>query len=229
MKDDDLLHRELYTLREAARTLHLSPSKLRYWLDGAERHGVVYEPVIRPEPTGCDIVTWGELVEAACLKEYRTRTSLQRLRPAIVELRERFQLLYPLANLRPFLVSQELVMEVQSEVDLPPSLHLIERLADGQLGFSATYDLFRTKVEFADSGHQPALRMRPHGVDHRVVIDPTRSFGAATVDGIRTQVLAELYGAGEEFAVIAEQFDLSDASLRDALAYEDDALVVAAP
>lgn len=229
MKDDGLLHRELYTLREAARTLHLSPSRLRYWLEGAERHGIFYEPVIRPEPTGSDIVTWGELVEAACLKEYRTRTSLQKLRPAIVVLRDRFQLLYPLANRRPFLMSQELVMEVQSEVDLPPSLRFVERLADGQLGFSETYDLFRAKVEFADSGHQPALRLRPFGVGNRVVIDPSRSFGAATVSGIRTQVLAELYGAGEEFAVIAEQFDLSDASLRDALAYECVDLAMATP
>lgn len=229
MKDDEILHQELYTLREAAHTLRMSPAKLRFWLDGVEREGVFYEPVIRPEPTGSDIVTWGELVEAACLKEYRAKTSLQKLRPAIIKLRDRFQLMYPLANLRPFLLSQELVMEVQAEVNLPPSLHFIERLADGQLGFSEKYDPFRIKVDFADSGHQPALRLHPLGLDNHVVIDPSRSFGAATVKGIRTQVLAELYEAGEDFAIIAGQFSLPDESLRDALAYEEADLAVAAP
>ena len=197
------------------------PTALRYWLDGANRQGVFDPPVIRPEPTGSDIVTWGELVEAACLKEYLARTSLQKLRPAISKLRDRFQLMYPLANLRPFVLSQELVMEIQSESALPPSLRIIERLADGQLAFTEKYDLFRIKVDFADSGNQPALRMRPLGPDNQVVIDPSRGFGAATVKGIRTQVLAELYEAGEHFDVITEQFQLQDAALRDALAFEE--------
>lgn len=62
-----------------------------------------------------------------------------------------------------------------------------------------------------------------------MVVDPNRDFGAATVKGIRTQVLAELYEAGEDFAIIAEQFGLPDESLRDALAYEDADLAVVAP
>lgn len=229
MKDDKILHRELYTLIEAAHTLRMSPTKLRYWLDGAYREGVFYEPVIRAEHTGSDIVTWGELVEAACLKEYRAKTSLQKLRPAIAKLRDRFQLMYPLANLRPFLLSQELVMEIQSEVALPPSLRFIERLADGQLGFTEKYELFRIKVDFADSGSQPALRLHPLGPDNRVVIDPSRNFGAATIQGIRTEALAELWRADEGFDAIAGAFSLSRAELLDALSYEDIDVAAAVP
>ncbi len=198
----------------------MTPGKLRYWLDGVWRQGMFYRPVIREQHTGSDIVTWGELVEAACLKEYRTRTSLQKLRPAMEKLRERFQLAYPLANLRPFLLSRELVMEVQAETGLPQSLRWVERLADGQLGFAENYDLFRTKVDFADSGDQPALRLRPRGVESHVIIDPKRSFGAATVRGIRTQALAELRLAGEPFSEIAAQFGIEPAALTDALEYE---------
>lgn len=229
MKDDEILHRELYTLPEAARTLQIAPSKLRYWLDGAWRGGVFYEPVIRMEHTGSDIVTWGEVVEAACLKEYRTRTSLQRLRPAMARLRDRFQLLYPLANLRPFLLAQDLVMEVQTEVGLPASLRWVERLDDGQLGFAEKYDLFRIKVDFADAGDQPALRLHPRGTDSQVVIDPKRGFGAATVRGIRTQVLAELRVAGEPLADIGSQFGIAQDALLDALRYEGVPEQVAAP
>ena len=40
-----------------------------------------YAPVIRPEPTGDDLVTWGEFVELGYLREYRRKgVPLQRLR-----------------------------------------------------------------------------------------------------------------------------------------------------
>lgn len=55
------------------------------------RGGVFYEPVLRPEPTGANAVTWGEMVEARLLAEFRgQRVSLQRLRPAVLRLREEF-------------------------------------------------------------------------------------------------------------------------------------------
>lgn len=224
--EDAILFRELYTLREAAHILQIAAPKLRYWLDGAWRKGVFYAPVIRPEPTGSDIVTWGEFVEAACLREYRGHVSLQRLRPAVAKLRSQFNLLYPLANLRPFIAAGDLVMEVQQQVGLPRSLRFVERVSDGQLSFTPTFDLFRVNVDFADSGDQPALRLYPDGRDSQVVVDPNRSFGAATVRGIRTDVLAELVVAGETREDVMGWFGLEEEALMDALAYERVAEVV---
>jgi len=69
----ETLNRELYTVTEAARLLGVQPSKLRRWLDGFVVGDRFYPPVIRPERTGGNTVTWAEFVEAGFLNQYRTR------------------------------------------------------------------------------------------------------------------------------------------------------------
>lgn len=84
---------------EAAGLLGLRSERARAWLDGYERAGVRYPPVIRRDPTGSDVVTWGEFVELGYLREYRrSGVPLQRLRPVIDELRREFDTPYPLAT-----------------------------------------------------------------------------------------------------------------------------------
>ena len=53
-----------------------------------------------------------------------------------------------------------------------------------------------------------------------MAIQPDVAFGAPHVSGIRTENLAELVDAGEEIDVVAEDFGLTEAELRAALAYE---------
>ena len=48
----DILDRELYSEVEAAQLLRLAPSTLHWWLEGGERRGRAYRPVLRVEPTG---------------------------------------------------------------------------------------------------------------------------------------------------------------------------------
>jgi hypothetical protein len=99
----ELLDREVYSSGEAARLLGVPTSTLRRWLHGHERAGQFYPPVLRPQATGSDIVTWGEFVEAGYLREYRRlRVSLQSLRPFILALRESLGVPYPLAHARPW-------------------------------------------------------------------------------------------------------------------------------
>lgn len=60
-----VLEREMYSEAEAARLLGVAQSTLHYWLEGGERRGKTYPPVIRPEPHGHRTpVTWAEFVEA---------------------------------------------------------------------------------------------------------------------------------------------------------------------
>jgi len=47
-----VLDREMYTEAAAARLLGLPQGTLNYWLEGGERRGKVYRPVIRVEPRG---------------------------------------------------------------------------------------------------------------------------------------------------------------------------------
>ncbi|MCY7340985.1 MAG: hypothetical protein LH603_03775 [Pseudonocardia sp.] len=57
-------------MSRAARLLGLRTDALRRWIDGYERAGTTYAPVIREERSGSDTVTWGEFVEAGYLREY---------------------------------------------------------------------------------------------------------------------------------------------------------------
>ena len=70
--------------REAARQLRIPPTTLTHWLEGGERRGNYYQPVLREEPSGSNTITWGEMVEARYLRAYRSsmRISMQRLRPS---------------------------------------------------------------------------------------------------------------------------------------------------
>ena len=69
----DLMERPVYGLSQVDQLLALSPGTARRWIDGYVRQGRTYAPVIRPEATGAEIVTWGEFVEARLLAEYRDR------------------------------------------------------------------------------------------------------------------------------------------------------------
>jgi hypothetical protein len=53
-----ILDRPVYGVPEAAALLGLRAGWARAWLDGCSRLGVSYQPVIRVEPTGDEIVTW---------------------------------------------------------------------------------------------------------------------------------------------------------------------------
>lgn len=72
------------------------------------------------EPAGKRSVTWAEFVEAALLREYRRRhdVPMAELRAFVDLLRDRFNVPYPLADQRPFVAGQRLVMEAQDDSGL---------------------------------------------------------------------------------------------------------------
>ncbi len=213
----EVLSRELYTVAEAARLLRIPPSTLRWWLEGREE----YPPVIRPEPTGSGLVTWGEFVEAGFLREYRRSRSLQRLRPVIDKLREEFGVPYPLAHLKPFVgPGLRLTLEAQRSADLPPGLAIVYEIMTGQLVLAYRAQEFLGRVDFAPEEGRWAERIHPAGRESPVVIDPTCSFGAPSIRGIKTDVIAELVEAGEPPEAVAEDFSLQLVEVKAAVAYE---------
>ena len=123
-----ILERPVYGVVEAAGLLGLRSDRVRAWLDGYAREGVRYAPVIRPEPTGDDLVTWGEFVELGYLREYRRKgVPLQRLRPVIDELRRELGTPYPLATAKPFIADKDLVLTLQEKSDLPGPIAIVVR------------------------------------------------------------------------------------------------------
>jgi hypothetical protein len=59
-----LLDRAIYSYADVDRLVGVCSGTARRWLEGYSRKGHFYAPVLRPEPTGSDVVTWGEMVEA---------------------------------------------------------------------------------------------------------------------------------------------------------------------
>lgn len=213
-----LLDRSIYSYGDVDRLVGLRSGTARRWLEGYTRNGRFYEPVLREEPTHSESVTWGEMVEARLLAEFRSRSvPVQRLRPAIVSLREEFGR-YPLAHARPLLTveGRELVRLVQEQVGLERELQLVV-VRNGQLVLADPAERFSSAVE-----HEGDIvsRLPPDARIPDVVMDPLRAFGRPAIRNVRTESLAEDYRAGSSREDLADLYDLSVDEVDEAIRFE---------
>jgi len=215
---DSLLDRAIYSYSDVDRLVGLHAGTSRRWLEGYERAGRFYEPVLRERATSGDVVTWGEMVEARFLAEFRSKkVPVQRLRPAIVRLRGEFGP-YPLAHARPFLdvEGKELVRVVQDQVGLERPLQLVV-VRSGQTMLAEATERFNAVVEYEGD---IVGRLRPDPRTPEVMMDPTRSFGQPAIRNVRTDALAEDYRAGTSREEIADLYDLTVAQVDEAIRFE---------
>lgn len=215
---DSMLDRAIYSYPDVDRLVGLHSGTAKRWLEGYERGGRFYDPVLRPEPTGGDAVTWGEMVEARLLAEFRSRAvPVQRLRPAIVQLRQEFGR-YPLAHARPFLDvdGRELVRVVQELVGLERQLQLVV-VRNGQLVLAESAQRFSSAVEYVDD---VVGRIKPDLRTPEVIMDPSRAFGQPAVRNVRTESLAEDYRAGTSRDDLADLYDLTPDQVDEAIRFE---------
>lgn len=221
----NLLDRETYGFGQLDRLLGLRPGTSRRWIDGYERGGKHYDPVVREQSTGVEVATWGEFVETRLLSEYRDAgVPLIRMRPVIDALREELNTRYPLASARTWLRPQgrELVRKVQDRVGLERRLALVVvRTGQTVAEWSDKAEGFRESIEWSDQS-ETALpsRLRPVSELREVVIDPLRGFGEPVVRGVRTEIIAELFTAGDSADMIAETYELPRSMVDEAVRYE---------
>jgi uncharacterized protein (DUF433 family) len=215
-----VLEREMYSEAEAARLLRVPQSTLNYWLEGGERRGKVYRPVIRPEPRGERApVTWAEFIEAGLLRTYRRdrNVPMAELRAFIDRLRDQYGIPYPLADRRPFVMDRQLVHEAQDEAGLDASFCLVAEVR-GQYVLTAPSDEWFGRITWRND---EAVAWRPHDDPASPVrMSPELRFGKPSVGGISTEVIWEHVDGGEDAAEIADAFGLSLAEVSWALAYE---------
>lgn len=220
----DLLSREIYAFSDVDRLIGLTPGTGRRWIDGCRRSGKFYDPILRADSTGSDRVTWGEMVEARLVAEFRDQSvSLQRLRPAVERLRDQFGD-YPLARARPLLdvAGRELVMQVQNDVSLDSALQLVV-VRDGQLVLTDRAAEFSHRVTY----HQEiAVRLVPQGRTPDVQMDPRKAFGQPSLRAVRTDVIAEDFRSGVDPAELADLYDLTPGQIDQALRFE---LILSSP
>ncbi|GAA0963067.1 DUF433 domain-containing protein [Actinocorallia libanotica] len=215
-----VLDREMYSEAEAARLLGVPPSTLHYWLEGGERRGKSYRPIIREAPRGDRIVTWGEFIEAGLLREYRRkhRVPMVELRKFVDRLREDFGVPYPLAHRRPFVSGRQLIYEAQGEAGLDPEFCLVAAASD-QLVLLPASQAFLDRVEWEDD---LAAEWRPDANQESTVrVNPKIRFGRPSVNGVSTEVIWEHDQDGEDTETIAATFQLTSSDVHWALAYEN--------
>lgn len=217
------LERPVYGYSQVDDLLNLNVGTARRWIDGYVRRGREYAPVVRERRTEAELVTWGEFVETKLLAAYRDAgVPMLHMRPVVEGLRQRFQVRYPLATIRPYLDEDlGVVYEVQEEAKLEASMRLVVEAGSGQYVLAPDVRRFRRIAEFEPmDDHRVVARFRPLGEHRDVVIDPTRRFGNPVVRSTPTDVLAELVRAGEPVEWVAAQYDLRLDQVLDALEYE---------
>ena len=191
----NLLDRPVYGMAQVDRLLALPGGTARRWIDGYERGGKQYPPVVRLDPTGDEIVTWGEFVETRLLSEYRSQgVPMVRMRPAVDRLRETYGR-YPLAHSRPFVSDRELVLSIQEDVGLDKELRLV-LVRNGQLVLTDPAQNFFESAQF-NQVSAVVERLRPVKDVPHVFLDPLRQFGEPVVRSVRTEIIAEQMRAGE--------------------------------
>jgi uncharacterized protein (DUF433 family) len=216
------LSRSVYSIRDAAGILRIPSSTLKRWLEGHTRKGEFYGPLLRPEPTGSDLVSWGEFIQAGFLREYRkVGPSFQRLRILFDELRSETNEPYPLATEQPYY--DPLYFDLYRRFEESGGPRVLGRVRRGsreqgtQLVFAEPVLGFLAKVEFDD---EIARRYFPLKKEGMVVADPEYSFGLTTVEGIRTERIVEAHLAGESVAEIAASWVLTQFQVEQALRWE---------
>ena len=203
---------------ELDRLLGTPRGMARSWIDGCRRGRQNYEPLIRAEHTGSDMVTWGEFVEARLIAEYRDRgNDVFGLRPTFTALRETFRASYPLAVARPFRDAEgrQAVLRIQDRVNLDLGLRLV--VPNGR-----TVALSPEAAQFAS-----VARFGADGVVARIVLvgaivaDPEHSSGRPTIAGrrLRADVVAEAVAAGERRSDVAKMWDITPAAVDDAVRF----------
>ncbi|WP_167103374.1 DUF433 domain-containing protein [Mycobacterium sp. DL592] len=225
----DVQDRPVYGFGQVDRILGLKSGTSQRWIDGYRRGGKAYPPVIRTEPTGVETVTWGEFIEARLLAEYRDEgVPLVKMRPAVEKLREELNSRYPLASAKTWLTvdGRELVRTVEEKVGLDRRLRLVVVRNDQQmLAWSPQAQEFADSLHWEDVGHGRAKRpevtsLSPDPAIRDVVVDPLRRFGEPSTRGVPTEVIRELYVAGDPVEMIAELYQLPQHLVEAAVRYE---------
>ncbi len=204
--------RPLYTLKEAARYLGLSEATLRSWVRGrsySTREGPRYSPpLIRPPG---ELLSFNNLVEANVLAALRRvhGISMARVRRALEHAQK-------LGYERPLLLDLKAGL---GEVFLEEGANLLALSRGGQLALRQILEEHLSRVERDPQGLP--LRFYPRGREHWVVLDPRVAFGKPVVRGVRTQVIAARFEAGESYESIAEDYGLSPQEVQEAILFEN--------
>jgi uncharacterized protein (DUF433 family) len=181
-------------------------------------------PVFGPERSiertpGISFLELIEIVVVAQFRRGRRPIELDRLRRAHAFARERFGLPYPFASLS----LREFGGHVLHDFDIAdphgPALALD---LGGQWAIPGFVTRVLDSVDFSPSDRM-AERWFPAGRDKPIVLDPRRGAGRLTVvgTGVTIDTIYQRFLAGESIELLADDYDLEDAAIQEAIRYAD--------
>lgn len=218
--DYERLTRPLYSFAEADRIAKVTRGTSGRWLKGYHYwypsdywHFTIEErrtsPPITPRPAGQEGVSFIdiEVIVAGRLRE--RGLSLKRIR----QINEFCQLM--LRTDRP-LVTETFKISGRDVFVMASNGYLLDVLHQaGMQAWDEVLDPFLDTVEYED---ELARRWWPLGKEYKVVVDPDYGFGLPVVagSGIRTEIIAERYRAGDTVEEITYDFGITVAQIEDA-------------
>jgi uncharacterized protein (DUF433 family) len=213
-----------YTLAEAARYVRLPTATLRSWVLGRQyptaQGKADFPPLIRPASKTPPWLSFSNLIESHVLRALRTEHGV-----SVKELRRALSYAERQLGIDRLLLRPELRADA-GRVFLHRYGELIELTASGQLAMRRMFDEHLKRIEWDASRFPirlyPFLSTSAPGAERSIVIDPRIAFGRPVVASrsVSTSTIAERLDAGESVKDIAEDYDLAQSEIEQAVVYE---------
>lgn len=223
----------LYSISDAARHIDVPRSTFDAWARGYARRPqgrppVIGAPVVTLVPHGRGpSVPFIGLAEGFVLAAFRQAgVPLQRIRPAITRLQERFGIEHVLASKSLYTDGAEVLYEYAEHHGDTPEARSARQLVvarNDQLVFREIVDAYLSRIEFAPDAYARAIHL-PQYRKADVVVDPERSFGIPIFarGATRVEVVLSRFKAGESIEMLSDEFGVPTDELLDALRVHTD-------
>jgi len=211
---------------EAARLTHVSSPRIRRWLAG---YTVKTDDAVHTSPPlwqrqivsdGSIALSFRDLLEVRFVDAFlRHGVRWKVIRTAAAKAAEIVGDSHPFSTRQFKTDGRSIFAEIVQGSGEESLLDLVK----SQYAFKSILEPFLfAGLEFQESGNHP-VRWWPLGRDHRVVIDPERSFGQpiVTPESVPTAVLARAVQAEGSIDSAARWYEVDPRSVRDAVAFED--------
>jgi uncharacterized protein (DUF433 family) len=223
--DNDIYNTPVYPVTDTARYLRIPVATLRSWLKGrsypTQQGQQAFDPLIqRPDPDRSQL-SFTNLVEAHVLRIIREthQVKLDKVRKALDYMSQEFGTDHPLV------IKRFQTDGVDLFVDQMDRLVNVSR--SGQLAMRETLKHLLNRVEWSEAGLAnrffPVLELIPEPAQDKIIsIDPAIRFGKPMITGtgIPTNIVVDLYNAGDSIEDIADEYDCSPLQVKTAIQFE---------
>jgi uncharacterized protein (DUF433 family) len=204
------LYLPAYQIAEAARYAQVSPQTVVAW------HKI--EAALLRERDKRAALNYMQLIEVAVVAAFRkAEVPMPRIRAAREYAAKILQSEYPFAQYSFKENGKHLFLDSTQLEDLSSNT-VVQADQGGQLAWESVIGRLN-EFEYENGGI--VLKWHVAGVASPIIIDPRISFGAPTVKGTPTWVIAARWQAGEMDSDIAEDFSITKHDVREALKFEN--------